>query len=93
MALRRRLRRVQDFRVDERERQRNCRRRRRDAAALGPKSPSCHAPAWAPNVTEYSVKLLAAWDAAVARSRTSLLRQLRLLLRDLRAPLGHSDLP
>src|SRR5262249_48334109 len=60
---------------------------------LGPKSPSCHAPALARNVTEHSVKLLAAWDAAVARSRTSLLRQLRFLLREWRAPLGHSDLP
>lgn len=71
---------MQDFRVDERKRQGECRRRRREAAAAG-SATLCHAPASASNAAECGDKLLAAWDTIVALSRATLQREIRVLVR------------
>lgn len=71
---------MQDFRVDDRKRQRDCRRRRRDVVAAETAAP-CHAPASASNAAEYGDKLLAAWDTVVALSRAGLRREIRVLMR------------
>ena len=71
---------MQDFRVDERKRQREC-RRRREAADAGSATIPCHAPASASNAAECGDKLLAAWDTIVAQSRATLQREIRVLVR------------
>ena len=74
---------MQDFRVDERKRQRECRRRHREAAAAaaGSATVPCHAPASASKAAECGDKLLAAWDTIVALSRATLQREIRVLVR------------
>jgi hypothetical protein len=91
LARRRRARRVQDFRVDERERQRSCRKRRREAAAAA--AAPGHAPASASSPAEWARELLDAWDGAVARSRAGLRRQLALILREKRPALAREAPP
>lgn len=68
---------MQDYRVDERRRQRE--RRALQAAATA--STGCHAPASAPNPTELMEKVLESWDGAVAMSRASLQRRFGVILR------------
>ena len=84
---------MQDYRVDERERQRQCRERRRRAttapAATGP--PGCHAPASASNCADLVEKMLESWDRAVAMSRASLERRMPMILRDLASFSGTSE--
>jgi hypothetical protein len=87
LARRRRSRHVQDFRVDERERQRACRARRRAAVATAPPA-LCHAPASALNPAEWAGNLLASWDNAVALSRASLQRKIAVILRQLPSSAG-----
>lgn len=70
---------VQDYRVDERERQRECRRRRR--AGGGEAGAACHAPASVANSSELVAKLLETWDRAAALSRAGLQRGIATLLR------------
>jgi hypothetical protein len=54
--------------VDERERQRRCRERRREGA--------CHAPPSAPKPAEIKAEVLQSWDRVVALSRATLARRL-----------------
>jgi hypothetical protein len=89
LARRRRARSVQDCRVDERERQRAFRQRLREAS-VADTEPVRHAPASVSNSAEYSEKVLGAWDIAVALSRASLRRQLRVLSRTSIASAGTS---
>jgi hypothetical protein len=93
LARRRRSRRVQDYRVDERNRQRQCRERRRGATtpplATGP--PGCHAPASASKCADFVAKMLESWDRAVAMSRASLERRIPIILRDLASFSGTSE--
>lgn len=78
---------MQDYRVDERERQRRCRERRRGAerAPAGTGPPVCHAPPSAPKPADFAEKMLESWDRAVAMSRASLVRGMPAILRDLAA--------
>lgn len=90
LARRRRARRVQDFRVDERERQRISRARRREvaeAAGTAAVSSGSHAPACTPNRAKLIANLLDSWDVAVAMSRAGLQRKLAVILRQSRAPI------
>lgn len=66
---------MQDFRVDERERQRARRERQRAEA------PSCHAPASTPKSAEMAEKVLESWDEVIAMSRASLRRRLSVISR------------
>ena len=75
LARRRRRPAVQDFRVDERNRQRERRKRVAVAATAG------HAPASAPKPAEFAEKMLESWDEAVAVSRASLQRRFAVILR------------
>lgn len=68
---------MQDFRVDERERQRARRERQRAEA------PSCHAPASAPKPVKMAEKVLESWDEMVALSRATLRRRLSVISRRL----------
>jgi hypothetical protein len=68
--------RVQDARVDERERQRASRSRRRAAPASG-----CHEQASESKPVELVGKLLESWDNAVAVSRAGFRRDLAAILR------------
>jgi hypothetical protein len=88
LARQRRSRRVQDYRVDERERQRRCRARRRGSGA-GP--PGCHAPASASKSADLLEKVLESWDRAVAMSRASLERRMLAILRDLATNSGSGE--
>lgn len=81
----RRWREVQDYRVDERARQRACRERRRKGA--------CHAPASAPKSAEIKDKLLEYWDKTAAMSRASFERRLPVILRRLGYPDGTAGAP
>jgi ribosomal protein L22 len=64
---------VQDFRVDERERQRARRERlRTDKAA-------CHAPASPSKCAELIEKVLESWDELIAMSRAGLRRRLAVI--------------
>src|SRR5262245_33607969 len=69
LARRRRTGRVQEARVDERERQRASRARRRGASG-------CHEQASRAKPTELAEKLLESWDTTVAVSRAGLRRKL-----------------
>jgi hypothetical protein len=100
LARRRRGLAVQDYRVDERARQRECRARRRAAAAatrVGQTGPTttgpaaCHAPASACNPADLITKVLEFWDRAVALSRASLERRMPVILRNLAASVGPTD--
>jgi hypothetical protein len=66
---------VQDFRVDERERQRVRRERLRAAKT------ACHAPASPSKSAEVIEKMLEFWDEMVERSRASLRRRLAVISR------------
>lgn len=80
MGRQRRALRVQDFRVDERRRQRRCRERKR-GAATGPPSP-CHAPASECESRDLKAIVLESLDRAMAMSRASLERRMAAILRD-----------
>jgi hypothetical protein len=69
---------VQDFRVDERRRQRERRERQAVAATA---DTSCHAPASPPKPAELLEKMLESWDGAVAMSRARLQRHFGMILR------------
>ena len=81
----RRWREVQDYRVEERARQRACRERRRKGA--------CHAPPSAPKSSEFKDKLLESWDKAAAMSRATFERRLPVILRRLGYPDGTAGPP
>lgn len=66
---------MQDYRVDERERQRARRDRQRTEAAL------CHAPALPPKPAEMAEKVLESWDEVIALSRATLRRRLSVISR------------
>lgn len=66
---------MQDFRVDERERQRARRERQRV------ETPSCHAPVSAPKPAEMAEKVLESWDEMIALSRATLRRRLSVISR------------
>lgn len=68
--------------MDERERQRACRERRREAAGAGAAT-ACHAPPSASKAADLLEKLLESWDRAAALSRTTLTRKLPAVLRGL----------
>lgn len=76
LARKRRRRDLDDFRTEERERQRSCRRRRAEAREA-PEGGGCHAPPAAPNSLELPDNFIQFVDRAVERSRASLLRDLR----------------
>jgi hypothetical protein len=77
--------------VDERERQRRSRERRRgQAAELAATGPPCHAPASAAMPAEFAEKVLEYWDRAFAMSRASLERRMPAILRDLTAFSGQA---
>ena len=80
LARRRRAVRVQDFRVDERARQRLHREHRARSTSSGA---DCHAPASPPKAAQWAEKLLDSWDTAVALSRASLQRRIVAILRTL----------
>src|SRR5215204_3795760 len=82
LARRRRALAVQDYRVDERQRQRAHRQRWR-AGAGPPVDGACHAPPSACNVLELAAKVLESWDRAAALSRASLRRKIPTILRGL----------
>jgi hypothetical protein len=75
------MRRVQDYRIEERERQRRCRERRRPAGGGGRPVAKCHAPASDGKLADLLVKMLESWDQAVAVSRASLGRRIPTILR------------
>ena len=89
LARERRLEHVQDARVEERERQRQCRARRRNAGKAregatektGPPVRDGHAPPSNANYREVMGKVLDLWDKEVARSRASLAREIGVILR------------
>jgi len=92
LARARRQRDVQDYRVDERERQRACRQRRREAGgAGGGASDACHAPPSTPKPADVLEKLLESWDTAVALSRATLTRKLPAVLRGLVPAAGTAE--
>lgn len=66
---------MQDFRVDERERQRARRERQRTDEA------ACHAPASAAKPAEMAEKVLESWDEVIAMSRATLRRRLAVISR------------
>jgi hypothetical protein len=84
LARRRRALAVQDYRVDERQRQRLHRQRRRAAGGspLGTRGP-CHAPPSPGNIVELAAKVLESWDRAAALSRATLRRKIPKILRGL----------
>jgi hypothetical protein len=82
---------LREFRVDERERQR-ARRERRRACELGTAAP-CHAPASVPKAAELMEKVLDTWDGAVARSRAGLQRRFAAILRQSNALWGQVRRP
>jgi hypothetical protein len=90
LARSRRRRDVQDYRVEERERQRECRQRRREAA--GPSAAAaCHAPPSARKAVDVLEKLLESWDTAMALSRATLSRKLPAVLRGLVPAAGTAE--
>lgn len=66
---------MQDFRVDERERQRARRERQRTQEAAR------HAPASAAKSAEMAEKVLESWDEVIAMSRATLRRRLAVISR------------
>ena len=80
----RRAERVQDYRVDERERQRACRARRKGALQKGAGAAAGgggHAPPSSANGLEFVEKVLESWDEAAALSRAALARGIAAILR------------
>jgi hypothetical protein len=76
--------------VEERERQRECRQRRREAA--DPRvAEACHAPPSARKAADVLEKLLESWDTAMALSRATLTRKLPAVLRGLVAATGTAE--
>lgn len=75
LARRRRSKRVQDARVDERERQRASRARRATDGS------GCHVQASEPKPVELVAKMLESFDSAIALSRAGLQRKLGVILR------------
>lgn len=71
---------MQDYRVDERERQRRYRERAREEGVL---AVTCHAPASPDNARDLLVKVLESVDKAAALSRASLRRRIPVILRGL----------
>jgi hypothetical protein len=67
---------VQDFRVDERTRQRARRARLADASSV-----ACHVPASSSKSAEFAEKLLESWDEILAMSRASFRRRLVVITR------------
>ena len=83
---------MQDYRVDERERQRECRQRRREAAGAGDTAEAaCHAPPSVSKAADVLEKLLESWDTAMALSRATLTRKLPAVLRGLVPAAGTGD--
>lgn len=88
LARRRRRQDADDYRIDERERQRKHREAVRDAlAAAAPIAPIVeadssrrHAPPSTPNQRELRREMLDAWDDAMAASRATLQRYLAVIL-------------
>ena len=84
LARARRAERLQEYRVDERERQRECRQRRQEsekrAADVTPDA-RCHAPPSRRNPADLMVKVLESWDMAQAVSRATLRREIAAILR------------
>jgi hypothetical protein len=81
---------VQDYRVEERERQRECRQRRQERA--GPSAAAtCHAPPSARKAADVLEKLLESWDTAMALSRATLTRKLPAVLRGLVPAAGTAE--
>lgn len=74
---------MQDYRVDERERQRACRQRRRETDSAEAESVACHAPPSAGKPANLMAKLLESWDRAAAVSRATLVRSLPVVLQGL----------
>lgn len=68
--------------MDERERQRACRERRREVAGARAAA-ACHAPPSASKAADLLEKLLESWDRAAALSRATLTRKLPAVLRGL----------
>jgi hypothetical protein len=89
LARARRGRKVQDARVDERERQRACRERRRAGREGAPAN--CHAPPSYAKSLELMAKLLESWDTAAALSRATLERKIPSILRELVPVAGTSE--
>jgi hypothetical protein len=83
---------VQDYRVEERERQRRSRAQRQaEAAKTQATGRPCHAPASDGKSAELAEKVLESWDRAVAMSRASLERRMARILRDLAAFSGQEE--
>jgi hypothetical protein len=96
-ARRRRSHDVQDYRVDERVRQRASRAQRIKSAGAsappslpqeGPAVTECHVPPSIENARQIALQLLAGWDKATAESRATLKRQLAAILGQSRDGLG-----
>lgn len=69
--------------MDERERQRACRERRREAGTGAGAAATCHAPPSASKAADLLEKLLESWDKAAALSRATLTRKLPAVLQGL----------
>jgi hypothetical protein len=81
LARERRGRDLDQYRDEERERQRKCRRARREAAGgAGPSVAKCHAPPSAPNVSKLQRKILQNWDKAAELSRATFAQKLEEFL-------------
>ena len=83
LARARRRRDVQDYRVEERKRQRRCREGRAEG--------SCHAPPSALGPLRLKAKLLESWDEATAASRATLQRRMSQILRGIEGSDGTSQ--
>ena len=87
----RRAKQVQEYRVDERRRQQECRQRRREAGKAGSseaRDGGCHAPPCSRNAEELLDKVLDSLDRAHAVSRATLRRGFVTMLRTSAAILG-----
>jgi len=100
LARRRRVERLQESRLDERERQRECRARKRGSRAAsetraGPGEQAhevtqCHVPASTRNPSELQKELALFWDTQARRSRATLERELERMARETHDFVGRS---
>jgi hypothetical protein len=100
LARRRRAERLEEARLDERQRQRECRGRRRGSRAqsearAGPgenthEMTQCHAPASACKSSELRSELRIFWDTQARRSRATLERELGRIARETHDFVGRS---
>jgi hypothetical protein len=82
LARLRRERELHEYRVEERLRQRECRARRREAGLPERGSTPVSRPTLSAQVTELQEIILEKWDQELQRSRASLARHLKVLVKE-----------